>query len=84
MTTCPSHPMEQYEKENSLLNSRLQRYYTKNSYWMALLENEGEREGEQMSIMFLYAAKSNKVCLGSLKGHIRNDVQSHPDPRGAP
>lgn len=56
MSTCPSHMMEQYEKENSLLNSIIQQYYTKKYFWMVLLEKQGEREGEQISIISLFSA----------------------------
>lgn len=52
----PSYMMEPYEKENSLLNSIIQQYYTKNDYWMALLVKEGEREGEQTSMISRFDA----------------------------
>lgn len=89
MSTCPSHMMEQYEKENSLLNSIIQQYYTKNIFGWFYWRNKGKERESRLALSvysvqwFLYAAKANKVCLGSLKRHIRNDVQSHTDPRGA-
>lgn len=51
-------------KKKTMLNSIIQQYYTKSDYWMALLEKEGEREGEQIS-MISHTLTPEKLRKGS-------------------